>query len=283
MVTFGGACAHGLRLGAVLLALVGSARADVGPGMATLSEAYMLDELFAIIAEEGRDNAATIHSEVLDHAAGDAWDRAVRRLYDPARLHTVFLGELTQELATQPQVIDAALAFADAPAGRQLIQLEIEVRAAMLDDDIDAAARDRLAMARDEDADTLGFVRERIAVHDLVEMNVSLGLNSALAYFTGFNDTAPGSMRLDAGRIMGDVWQQEPAIRAEVGEWLEAYFLLAYSPLSEDARAEAMVHFEASEGAAFNTAMFNAFDRVFAQVSAALGAEVGRVLAMRDI
>ncbi|MCC5983943.1 MAG: hypothetical protein JJU42_06225 [Rhodobacteraceae bacterium] len=248
-----------------------------------LSDAYQLEALFEIVAQEGRDDAADIGAEVAGPEGRAGWERTMARLYDPARLLEVFLSELEQEFPRQPEAFDAAIAFARTTPGAQMVQLEIDARAAMLDADIEQMARERLGEARAADARTLAFVDARIEANDLIEGNVSLGLNSALAYFVGFAQTAPDALQPEAGRMMADVWQQEGAIRAEITDWLRAYFLLAYAPLDDDARAAVLDHAASPEGVAFNTAMFNAFDRLFSGLSRALGAEVGRALAASDL
>lgn len=288
MVQMSSMFARPLRAGLLVLAMMpllcaAPARGQVSEDLARLGAAFQLDALFGLVAQEGLDNAANLRAELLGPAAGDTWDRALAAIYDPVRLSALFMEALEPELAGQPHVIAAALAFAESPAGRQLTQLELDARAAMLDDDIDQAARDRLASARAADAETLEFVRARIAVHDLLEMNVSIGLNSAMAYVAGFEKTAPEDLRRGQSGIIGDPWAQEAAIRLEAQEWLEAYFLLAYAPLSDEHRAEAMAHFAAPEGMALNAALFIAFDRLFSGISMLLGAEVGRVLSARDI
>lgn len=248
-----------------------------------LTEAYQLEALFEIVAQEGRDDAADIGADVIGDDASAAWERAMARLYDPERLLEVFLSELDREATRQANAFDAAIAFARSAPGAQMVQLEVDARAAMLDPDIEQMARDRLAEARSEDEPTLEFVDARIDANDLIESNVSLGLNSALSYFVGFAQTAPDALQPQADRMMSDVWQTEGAIRAEITDWLRAYFLLAYAPLDADARDAVLEHAASPEGVAFNTAMFNAFDRLFSGLSQALGAEVGRALASSDL
>ena len=248
-----------------------------------LSDAYRLEVLFGIVAQEGRADAAGIVEDVIGQDPGGEWDRAMARLYDPGRLLEVFLTELDRELPGQPEVFDAAIAFALSAPGAQMVQLEIDARAAMLDPDIETMARERLAEARPEDAATLDFVDARIAANDLIEGNVSLGLNSTLAYYIGLARSAPGPMRPDAAGMLADVWQQEDAIRAEITDWLRAFFLMAYAPLDDAARAAVLDHAASPEGIGFNSAMFNAFDRMFTGLSQALGTEVGRALAISDL
>lgn len=271
-----------LAVAALLLAAL-PARANGDPDADALSDAYLLEDLFAIMAEEGRANADVIRDDMLADRSTGAWDREIARMYDPARMHAAFMAEFADELAGQPDVTRAALDFAGTETGARVLRLEIEAREAMLDDGIDAAARDQAQTARADATALVERVSERIAANDLIEANVSMGLNTSLAYFEGFSATAPRPLRLSADALVPEVMAQEPEIRAEAEEWLYAYFLMAYAPLSED-EMRAYIDFSASaEGQALNTAMFNAFQVVYVDISRDLGRAMGEALSGMDL
>jgi hypothetical protein len=246
----------------------------------SLSEAYMLPDLFAIMAEEGRD-AASADPAVAGNPAMEAqWARAVARIYDAEEMHDAFVAALDAALA--PQVREAALAFAESDLGRRVIQLEITARRALLSDEIDEAARMALARAREaapgsDDAMALAQVRERVALNDLVDLNVSLGLNTTFAYYDGM--VSEGAMQgMAEGDLMALVWSQEPAIRTDIVDWAESYFLMAYKPLTEAEMAEHLDFVGSDPGVAFNAAMFTAFEAVFVDLSRRVGAAMARLM-----
>ena len=108
-------------------------------------------------------------------------------------------------------------------------------------------------------------------MNDLIELNVSLGLNTSLAYYTGMVDA--GWMAGMAGAdLLTLVWAQEQAIRDDVTDWAESYFLLAYQPLSPEDMQIYIDYAASPEGDAFNRAMFRAFDSVFVDISRRVGA-----------
>ena len=240
----------------------------------SLSEAYLLPELFDIMAEEGRVAALGDPAVPQDAAGRAGWERVINSIYDAERMHDDFTTSLVATLT--PEIRSDALRFAQSDLGRRVLQLEVSARRALLSDEIDDNARLALAAARDAPArspraNALFRVRERIAVNDLIELNVSLGLNTSLAYYRGMVDA--GWM---AGMVGADlltlVWAQEQAIRDDVTDWAEAYFLLAYQPLSAE-EMQAYVDYAASlEGDTFNRAMFRAFDTVFVDISRRVGA-----------
>lgn len=244
----------------------------------TISESYLLPELFDIMAEEGRD--ATLNDPAVPHTGtGRAgWEMEVARIYDPDRMHDAFATALDDGL--DPDVRAEALAFAQSDLGRRVLQLEVSARRALLTQEIDDTAQADLERARSAPVDSaqgraLELVRDRIAANDLIDLNVSLGLNTSLAYYTGMAEA--GWMAGMAGAdMLALVWAQEDAIRSDVTDWAEAYFLFAYQPLTSEEMAAYLEHARSPAGHAFNRAMFRAFDTVFVDISRRVGAAMAR-------
>jgi len=244
----------------------------------TLSEVYLLPDLFDIMAQEGR-RATLSDPAVPEDAVGRAgWVRAVERIYDAELMHSDFIGALEKVL--DPEVRTEALAFAQTDLGRRVLQLEVSARRALLSDEIDEIARSSLDAARDApensaQARALALVRERIAANDLIELNVLLGLNTSLAYYDGMAD-AGWTSGLAGADLLTLVWAQEEAIRRDATEWAESYFLMAYQPLTEPEMAGYLDHATSAAGDAFNTAMFQAFDEVFVNISRRVGVAMAK-------
>lgn len=245
-----------------------------------LADAYLLPELFDIMAQEGRQASRTDPDLPQDPAAQAQWSRTIARIYDAARMEAEFTEALEDRLA--PEVREKALDFAQSDLGRRILQLEVSARLALLADEVDSAAQDTLLRARraPQDSDQairLALVRDRIAANDLIELNVSLGLNTSLAYYRGMAEE--GWMAGMAGAdLLALVWAQEEAIRNDIVTWAESYFLMAYQPLSPEEMAEYIDHARSPEGDAFNRAMFRAFDDVFVDISRQVGAALARQL-----
>jgi hypothetical protein len=266
----------------LVCALLGAAVMMAAPQHAaranTLAETYLLPELFDIMAEEGRKASVTALDAPQDMSAQAQWARTIARIYDADRMEADFTRALENALA--PNVRNAALEFAESDLGQRIMQLEVTARRALLSDEIDEAARQALMQARDAAPDSpqaqlLARVRQRIAVNDLVELNVSLGLNTSLAYYSGMAEE--GWMAGMAGSdLLALVWAQEDAIREDIVTWAEAYFLMAYQPLSDAEMTAYIAHASSPEGDAFNRAMFRAFDAVFVDISRRVGAALAR-------
>ncbi len=245
-----------------------------------LTQAFFLTELFEIMAEEGRASAMADGATPLQGRALELYRTDVETIYDASRMLDAFLDSLTADLANRPDVRADALEFAATDLGRRILQLEIAARRALLDDDVDFIARDALSRARRAAPDTpegmrLAQVRERIAANDLVELNVSLGLNTALAYYRGMmaEDAVFG---LSGEMLLQLVWEQEPAIREDIDDWIESYFLMAYQPLDTTKLAEFNLYVATPLAQDFNRALFRAFDTVFTEISYQIGTALGR-------
>lgn len=267
-----------------LLLAFGSTRSAVS---ADLADLYFFDELFPIMAAEGIASSGDENATPLDRSELGQWRSDLARIYDASRMQQSFTDVLNSALAGRDDVIRDATEFGQSSLGERVLKLEVSARAALLDDAIDDMARQalldaRAAPAQSELGQRLALVRERVAVNDLVELNVSLGLNTSYAYYTGMlsETEIPGLSPQD---VLSLVWEQENDIRTDVTDWIESYFLMAYQPLStEDMRA--YIDWSGSAyGDAFNRAMFRAFDAVFVDISSQVGTALGRALSGQSL
>ena len=83
--------------------------------------------------------------------------------------------------------------------------------------------------------------------------------------------------------ILADVWGQEEEIRTDTREWVFAFSLMAYQPLS-DAELRAYVDLSATQaGRALNQALFDGFDRMYADIAYGLGLAAAQALEGEDL
>lgn len=258
------------------------------PALASdLSRAFLLPELFDIMAAEGRtsvlaDGATPLQGQALAEFRSD-----VDAIYDAERMLNAFTAALEAELSTRPEVRADALEFAATEAGQQILQLEVAARQALLEDEIDEMARLALLEAREGGpgnaaAERLVLVRQRIDANDLIELNVSLGLNTSFAYYRGMlAENAVQGMTSDT--LLQLVWAQEPEIRADIEDWIDSYFLMAYQPLAVKDMQDFVAYVSTPLAQDFNRAMFRAFDTVFSEISFQVGRALGRRLITEEL
>ena len=82
---------------------------------------------------------------------------------------------------------------------------------------------------------------------------------------------------------MQQVWDQEAEIREDTVIWLFSYLTLAYQPLSDE-ELQLYIDFSSSQyGQALNRALFAGFDRMFAEISRALGFAAGQLSGAQEL
>jgi len=251
--------------------------------VADLLAAFQMPEVIAILREEGLAYAETLDADLLGGRGGPGWERATARIYDAARMEARFAEIFAAALPADEDLRAQALDFFASDRGQRLITLENEARRAMLDDDIDEAARDHAAARREADDPRIALIGRFIAVNDYVESNVAGGLNANFAFYLGLRDSGTAAFDLPESEMIANVWSQEQVIRDDTEEWLYAYLFMAYQPLPDDDLRAYIAFSETPAGQAVNRALFSAFDTLFNAISRSLGEEAGRVLSQRDL
>ena len=270
----------GLALVVVLGAMPLAASAAAAERLAAL---LRIDEVLEILREEGIAHGVGIGEALLVPGAGSGWAATVARVHDPDTLRRDMMAGFADGLPGDVAQLDQMEEALGSALGQRVVALELGARRAMLEPDIDEAARLSWAAQAAEGGPRVDALRRFVEVGDLLERNVAGGLNATMAFYLGLAETgaAPGGM--NEADLLADVWGQEPAIRAEVEEWLNAYLALAFSPLPvED--LEAYVDFFATpEGQALNAALFAGFNRMFEAVSRSLGRAAGMMAQGEDL
>ncbi|MDQ2088688.1 hypothetical protein NO357_02070 [Marimonas arenosa] len=237
-----------------------------------LSEAIAVPELLEVMRIEGVRYGDEIGAEFLADGGG-SWQAVVARIYDRDKMLTAVMTGLKGEIADE-QLAELNVFFAS-ERGRQIVRQEILAREAFLDPATEEAARTALAEAEgaaETDAATarrLELLQAYVDENDLVDFNVAGALTSNYRFYRGLADG--GGWTVSEDEMLAEVWAQEDEIRVDTTEWLMAYLLMAYAPLS-DGDIEAYVALSKTPaGRALNRGLFAGFDRMYADLSYALG------------
>ncbi len=263
-----------VRLAAALAVMTAPSWAATPDELARLREAMGVDELIAIVADEGVLQAEELQNDMLAGRGGRNWERLVRQTYDAETLAETFRAEFDAVLA--PTDVTPLIAFYTGGLGPEVRDLELESRRAIIADDVEEAAKAQFEALRRGDAARVALLDGFVEAGDLIERNVEGALNSNLAFFKGLVDG--GGFEMGEAEILSEVWSQESAIRSDTEAWIYGYLALAYDPLSDD-ELGAYVNFAGTEhGQDLNRALFAGFDRVFGDVSYDLGKAVSLIL-----
>ena len=237
-----------------------------------LSEALRLSETVAIMREEGLVYGRDLGLEMLPEGDSEGWQNVVSRIHDADKMQA--LVEAGFAAALEGEDVAAMVAFFTSDRGQEIVGLELAARRAFLDDAMEEAAMDRMERLRKQRAPILERIEGIVADSDLIERNVTGALNTQLAFYQGLIDG--GAFEMSQDDILTDVWGQEETVRRESRDWLNAFLLMAYDPLSPE-DLEAYAEFYSSPvGAALNTAVFAAFDRMYEEISYLLGRSIAQ-------
>lgn len=264
----------------VALALPVRAQAqDVTP----LVEALGIARLSEILHREGLDYGKTLEAEMFPGQGGRRWAAEVARIHDPARLAGGLKAGIETLFTGREAELAQALDFFTSDLGKRVIDLELSAREAFLDEAAKQGAEESYERLRGKGGARLAALDRFVEVNDLVESNVAGALNSNLAFMTGLADGGGMGDDLPESDILSDLWSQEGQIREDMHNWVYPYLALAYQPLSDDELAAYTAFCETAAGRLFNTALFTAFDHVYAAVSYELGRGAAEVLSAQDI
>lgn len=269
-----------LSLSLTLLAAL-PARAAQQAEIDALYDALRLDDVVAVMRDEGLDYGRDLQEQMFPTRGGPAWTGLVEGLYDADTMRRIVRERLGEELAD----VEAGplLDFFTSELGARIVRLEIEARRELLDPSIEETARDKVAEMRADDDARLELLDAFVDANDLVEMNVVGAMNSNYAFYSGMmqGEALQGDMTEE--QALSDVWAQEPQIRADTADWVYSYLAMAYQPLSDDDLRAYTALSETPEGQAMNQAMFDAFDKMYTGISRALGLGAARFVAGEDI
>lgn len=255
----------------------------VEAGVDAVLAAVRMDDTIAILRDEGIEYALSLETDMIGRPASSAWAATVAEIYDPARMADAFRAALLQEFAADAAALPEIRAFFEGGTGQRAVALEIDARRAFLDDAVEEQAKVAWEKVQASDPARAALLERFVALNDLVESNVSGGLNANLAFYRGLAESGALDSDLTEDQMLADVWAQEPEVRKSTTDWVYSYLNLAYGPLSE-AELTAYADFCATDaGQKANAALFAAYDKVFAPISRALGLAVGRQMQGQDI
>lgn len=247
-----------------------------------LYEALELPAIVGVMAREGAAYGEDLAAGLFPAAEPPAtWAEAVADIYDPARMEAEVASAFAEALDGED--VAAMTAFFAAEPGASFAALELAAREAMLDEDVEQAAKEAAAVAVAGGDPRLDLIRRYAEANDLIETNVAGALNTNFAYFMGLIDGGATEGGLTQGDVLADVQSQEPQIRADTTEWMYSFLLMAYAPASDE-DLEALIAFSESEpGQALNDALFASFDGVFEDISRRLGLLSARYMTTQEL
>ncbi|WP_294621485.1 DUF2059 domain-containing protein [uncultured Roseovarius sp.] len=246
--------------------------AEEAPVLDRLMEVLRIADTIEIMREEGRGYGEDVATEMLPGADLDSWQSTVMRIHDPDRMQRVIRQGFDAAL-TEPEM-QAVIDFYGSDLGAEIVALEISARRAFLEPEIEEQARARYSEDHPDDSRLRGQVEQMIAESDLVERNVSGAMNSTMMFYRGMMDG--GELEMTQSDMLADLWSQEEAFRSDSENWLGAFLMMAYDPLSAEDLERFLAFWREDAGRVFNSAMFKSFDRMYEELSYLMGQAVAQ-------
>ncbi|MEM8580930.1 MAG: DUF2059 domain-containing protein [Pseudomonadota bacterium] len=244
-----------------------------------LIDALRIEETVTIMRREGLDYAGVLGDDMLGGAAGTGWADVVSRIYDPDKMTTVITDTL--ESALSDEDVGQVASFFTSDTGREIITLELAAREAMVDEDTEQAATEAFEAAREADSWQYQQIVALIEDSDLIEFNVMGALNSNFAFYRGLSDG--NALEMSEAEMLAEVAAQQDEIRSESEAWLSAYMLMAYQSLSEEQLDEYAAIYRSAQGRIVNAAIFQAYDKMYEELSYLLGRAVADQMRGEDL
>ena len=252
----------------------GMVEADPAAMLEAVMDAAQIGSLMNVVATEGARHGMTLERSLFAGQGGEAWAREVSAIQAPERLLPFVGASLREELTvTELSEVEDFLA---GELGRRLVAREVETRRDMLDGRIEEAARAASISARDTDRAAL--IDEIIERLDLVDANVSGGLNANYAFYRGLGDGGAIAERMTERDMLRNVWAQEGQVREATSSWLRGYLTRAYAPFTEDELGLYIDFAESRAGRRYLAAVLSGFGRVFEATSYDLGIAAARFI-----
>lgn len=244
-----------------------------------LLNALGVPQIVDIMRQEGVDYGETLAADMVPGGSSDGWRTTVDRIYDTDRM----LATVQKVFADEFGDADAQplLEFFTSETGQQIVGLELSARNAMREQEIEDAARAAFNDLDGGASEPLAEIAEFIATNDLIEANLVGALNANYMFYLGLVDG--GALRMSEADILTEVWSSEEETRADTREWVFAFLLMAYRPL-EDGVVEDYTELSRTEaGRALNRALFAGFNKMYDDISYALGMAVAREMQVQEL
>ncbi|MFZ7093695.1 DUF2059 domain-containing protein [Primorskyibacter sp. 2E233] len=242
-------------------------------------EAMRIDEMIDIMRSEGLTYGEELAMDMFGRPGNAKWQAMLAQIYDTEKMGEVVRSAFVRSFGDAEAA--PLVEFFESDRGVKIVNLELDARRAMVDDDVEDAARASFQEIDGSDDERLSQVQAFVEANDLIEANVAGAMNASFQFYRGLVEG--GAFDMSEQDILTDVWSQESETRQDTREWLFAFLLLAYGPL-EDGTLDAYIEMSASpEGKALNQALFDGFNKMYDEISFALGLAVAEQMRGEDL
>ena len=247
--------------------------------MQELTKALRIGDMVEILRQEGFTHSQQLAADLIPGRANASWSKQITTIYDTGWMEQVVSQTFAEEM--QGAALAPLITFFTSDTGREVVELELKAREALLDEKKEQLAGQLYRRAKRNNSWIYEQITELIEDSDLVEFNVAGSLNSNMMFYRGMADG--GAFTLSEEEMLADVWSQEEQIRADSEDWLGPYLMLAYQKLDREELSAYAGLYRTEPGQKFNTAIFKAYNTLYDQISYALGRAIARQLKSEEL
>lgn len=244
-----------------------------------LLNALGVPQIVEIMREEGVEYGETLAVDMVPGGGTEGWTSTVDRIYDTERMLATVQEVFTDEFGDAD--VQTLLEFFTSETGQQIVSLELSARDAMREKEIEDAARAAFNDLDGTASEALSTISAFVNTNDLIEANLVGALNANYMFYLGLVDG--GALRMSESEILTEVWSSEEETRADTREWVYAFLLMVYRPLA-DGVVEDYTELSATDaGRALNRALFAGFNKMYDDISYALGMATAREMQVQEL
>lgn len=263
----------------IVLIVLFAVRPAVADTFGQLYAALNLQEIVAIMRQEGLEEAEATKEIYLKNIRKDSFNSAIDALYSEAFMETQLRSGLKTALSEDDAEI--ALAFYQTQLGALASKLETSARAAISND-----AVEEMAVSVANDALQAGNKRAKLlknAVTDmeLTEYNLSGAFSARFAFLSGLAEAEELGITQD--QIINLIAQDREALRDEIDQWVLGFVFMTYRPLSDEELSQYLAFLLSTPGKALNRALFEVFNELSTQNAGQLGKLLAAAIQAREL
>ncbi|MGJ8629380.1 MAG: DUF2059 domain-containing protein [Sulfitobacter sp.] len=263
------AAVHFAVIWSLMVLAAGAALADAR--MTVLVDVLKLSEAAHILREEGLEHALELDADMLDGRGGAGWQSQVDAVYNTERMVETVRGALADALQSPASSaeLEETIEFFASDLGAKIVTLENSARVAILDKDVEEAARARYEALEGTDDTRLALIKGFVESGDMINRNVTSAMNSNYQFLRGLADG--NAIEMGDYEMLADVAADIDEITDDTVSWLYGYLLLAYHPLSDAELQVYLTYSQTKAGQALNRGLFDGFGKAYEDISYALG------------
>jgi hypothetical protein len=249
------------------------------PSASELYDALHMDILVDVIVSEGRDQVRDAAEIYLTGRAAETYITENMALYVPNKIRRQLIDGLSMGLSADDLAV--AVAFFKTETGAYAAKLEASARQAISDQGVEDHAKAMASDAVARGVERIDILEAAIADMELVEMNLAGAMTAQYQFLMPLSDVK--DLGLDQAAVLTMIQEGQDALSQSILEWLVAFLYMAYAPLDDEQLSTYLTYQTSPNGASLNKVLFDVFNAIDRDMSAAMGVSLAQSLQSKEI